>query len=271
MAMVMTTERFSSLTEIGEETMTNLPSLSVVVPVFNEEAILKDTVDKLLAGLARLPLERFELILCENGSTDATREIASAVAGAHPFVRLLTMDRPDYGAALKAGLLAAEGEVTVSFDADYYDFDFVRRALSADGDVVVASKGLSGSQDRRSLLRRLASRSFGLLTRGLLGVSVGETHGMKLFRAPALELVPFIGATKDLFDTELLAMAELAGLAIDELPITTEEKRPSRSGILSRIPRTVLGLVEIRGRLRAEHAFELVPVPVSPSSLLDAA
>jgi hypothetical protein len=172
---------------------------------------------------------------------------------------------------LKAGLLAAVGEVIINFDADYYDFDFVRRALAADGDVVIASKGLSDSDDRRPLLRRMASRTFGRLTRSLLRIRVRETHGMKLFRAPALELVPFIAATKDLFDTELLARAEFAGLTIDELPITTEETRPSRSAILLRVPRTVLGLLEIRRRLRAERAAGVVPLPASPSSMPDVA
>jgi glycosyltransferase involved in cell wall biosynthesis len=251
--------------------LTHVRSLSVVVPVFNEETIVRRTVDELLVGLAGLPLERYELILCENGSTDATRALASAVARANPSVRLLTIDRADYGAALKAGLLAAAGEVVVNFDADYYDFDFVRRALVAEGDIVIASKGLSGSEDLRSPLRRFASRAFGWLTRSLLHVRVRETHGMKLFRAPALELVPFIGATKDLFDTELLARAELAGLVLEELPIRTEETRQSRSGILSRVPRTIRGLLEIRARLQAERAAGAVPVPAAASPVLDAA
>lgn len=243
----------------------------MVVPVFNEEDILKNTVEELLAGLERLSLVEYELILCENGSTDATREIACAVAAAHPVVRLLTLDRADYGAALRAGLLAAQGETAVSFDADYYDFDFLRDALRTAGDVVVGSKGISGSDDRRSLLRRLASRCFGLLTRSLLGIKVRETHGMKLFRARAIGLVPFIAATKDLFDTELLAVAELGGLAIGELPIITEERRPSRSGILSRIPRTILGLLEIRERVRVELVAGLGTVSLSRTSMLDAA
>jgi hypothetical protein len=93
---------------------------------------------------------------------------------------------------------------------------------------------------------------------------------MKLFRERALELVPSVAATNDLFDTELLAVAERAGLAIDELPITTEDKRPSRSGLLSRVPRTVLGLLEIRARLRANYPSEPGPVTISSASLLDA-
>jgi glycosyltransferase involved in cell wall biosynthesis len=251
--------------------MGDVRSLSVVVPVFNEESILQRTVDELLAGLAALTLESYELILVENGSTDATRVLAARLADTNRFVRLLTMDQANYGAALKAGLLSAVGDAIVNFDADYYDFDFMRRALVTDGHVVVASKGLRDSADRRSLLRRLASRAFAQLTRSLLHVRVRDTHGMKLFRAPVLGLVPLIGATKDLFDTELLARAELAGLTIHELSITTVETRPSRSGILSRVPRTILGLFEIRRQLHAERAAETVLVPAAPEPVLDAA
>jgi hypothetical protein len=263
LGMVGVIERLSSFDADRRRGMTDAGTLSVVVPVFNEEEILKDTVEELLAGLANLPLGGFELILCENGSTDGTREIAYSVAATCPVVRVITLDRADYGAALRAGLLAAQGGTAVSFDADYYDFDFLQGALANAGDVVVASKGMSGSDDRRSMLRRLASRSFGLLTRSLLGVKVRETHGMKLFRAPALSLVPLIEATRDLFDTELLAVAELEGLTIGELPITTQEKRPSRSGILSRVPRTIVGLLDMRARLGAGH----VPLPATVSQL----
>ena len=271
LGMAGVTEQHLSLNTDRRRGMRGPGSLSVVVPVFNEEDILKDTVEELLAGLARLSLAEYELILCENGSTDATREVAYAVAAAHPVVRLLTLDRADYGAALRAGLLAAQGETAVSFDADYYDFDFLRGALGTAGDVVVASKGISGSVDRRSLLRRLASRCFGLVTRSLLGIKVRETHGMKLFRPRALGLVPFIVATKDLFDTELLAVAEIGGLEIGELPIITEERRPSRSGILSRIPRTILGLLEIRERIRVELVPDLGTISFSRTRILDAA
>jgi hypothetical protein len=90
-------------------------------------------------------------------------------------------------------------------------------------------------------------------------------------------IAPFVlqvGSSKDIFDTELIARAEWSGLAIRELPIRTEELRHSRSGILRRIPRTMLGLVQMRYRLRAIHALrvrpELARVPNSDSSRIAA-
>jgi glycosyltransferase AglD len=243
-----------------------------VIPVHNEEEILAATTEAVLDAFDDMKgAQLLDVILSENGSRDRTRQIAGELAARYPEVKVLISDRANYGAAMQRGFAAAQGECIVNFDADYYDFDFMRRALVTDGHVVVASKGLRDSADRRSLLRRLASRAFAQLTRSLLHVRVRDTHGMKLFRAPVLGLVPLIGATKDLFDTELLARAELAGLTIHELSITTVETRPSRSGILSRVPRTILGLFEIRRQLHAERAAETVLVPAAPEPVLDAA
>ncbi len=227
-------------------------SLSVVIPAHNEEEILEQTVERVLSGLEDLTaLSRYEVLVCENGSTDATRAIAGELAARHPRVKLLLSPVADYGAAMKAGFLTADGDVIVNFDADYYDLDFVRAALEVDADIVVAAKGIVGSQDARVLVRRVVSRCFGWFVRLLLAVKVTETHGIKLFRRTSIDhLLPQIECTKDLFDTELLARAEWTGLRIKELPIRTQEMRHSRSGILRRIPRTMWGLVRLRYRLR---------------------
>lgn len=226
-------------------------TISVVIPVHNEEAILVHTVETVLAGLRGLGFESCEIILCENGSSDTTSHLAQDLVDEYPEVKLLALAEADYGAALRMGFLAAGGEVVVNFDTDYYDLEFLSIALGVDADIVVAAKGILGSHDTRVLLRRVASRFFGWLVRRLVKVGVSETHGMKLMRRePLLPLVHDVRATKDLFDTELLIRAERAGLVIKELPIRTEELRHSRSGILRRIPRTIWGLVKLRSQLR---------------------
>lgn len=230
-------------------------SLSVVIPVFNEEEILDETVARVHAGVKALDLDFFEILLCENGSRDETLPIARDLAGRYPEVDVLVLERADYGAAMRAGFMSARGEVIVNFDADYYDLDFLDAALRSEGDIVVAAKGVFGSADTRILARRLVSRCFGWFVRRVLGVKVTETHGMKLFHKAAIaDLLPQIEATKDLFDTELLARSEWMGRSIRELPIRTEELRHSRSGIVRRIPRTMWGLARMRFRLRAAHA-----------------
>jgi glycosyltransferase involved in cell wall biosynthesis len=243
-------------------------SLSVVIPIYNEQEILRHTVATVLAGLRPLDLEFYEILLCENGSQDDTLQIARELEAEIAQVRVIVLEEADYGKAMRAGFLASRGEAVVNFDADYYDLDFLASALQVDGDIVVAAKGLATSDDARVLTRRVVSKTFGWLVRHILNVKVTETHGMKLWHRPVIApLVLQVGSSKDIFDTELIARAEWSGLAIRELPIRTEELRHSRSGIVRRIPRTMMGLVQMRFRLRAVHAVrvrpELVTLPVA--------
>ncbi len=230
-------------------------SLSVVIPVYNEQDILAETVATVVGEFRSADaVSRFEVVVSENGSSDGTRAVARDLAARYPEVLLLESDVADYGAAMRDGFRAAGGDFIVNFDADYYDFEFVWRALDVDADIVVAAKGIAGSVDTRVVLRRIVSRGFSLFVRRLLDLRTTETHGMKLFRRAAIEpLLAEIGATKDLFDTELVARAEWSGLTIAELPIRTKEMRHSRSGILKRIPRTLWGLLRMRHQLRQEY------------------
>lgn len=230
-------------------------SLSLVIPVYNEQAILPATVAAVVGALrSDDAIDGFEILVSENGSSDGTRAVARDLATRYDEVVVLESDAPDYGAAMRDGFRAAGGAYIANFDADYYDMEFLRRALEIDADIVIAAKGLAGSVDTRALLRRSVSRSFGLLVRRLLDLRTTETHGMKLFRRGAIApLLPQVEATKDLFDTELVALAEKSGLTIVELPIKTAEMRHSRSAIVRRIPRTVWGLIRMRRRFRRGH------------------
>lgn len=251
----------TSATGVDRKTVLHVPevehtglALSVVIPVYNEQDILAGTIATVVDALQDLAaVDRLEVVVAENGSTDGTRALARRLAAQHDELRLLESDTADYGAAMRDGIRAASGDVIVSFDADYYDVEFVRHALETDADIVVAAKGMDGSVDTRALLRRVVSRRFSWFVRRLLHVRITETHGMKLYRRAAIAaIVPEVHATKDLFDTELLARAEWSGLSIAELPITTEEMRAPRSSILRRIPRTVWGLMKLRLRTRRQ-------------------
>lgn len=247
--------------------LTRPSSLSVVIPAFNEEDILEHTVRTIVNGVRGLGLDWFEVILCENGSSDATPQLAARLAREIDEVRVITLERPDYGAAMRAGFFSATGEAIVNFDVDYYDLDFLDNALDAEGDIVVAAKGILGSHDARVFGRRLVSRCFGWFVRSLLDVSVSETHGMKLFHRSAIApLLPNVFRTKDLFDTELLARAEYSGCDITELPVETKELRHSRSGIVRRIPRTIWGLLRLRFVLKLARSARVAPLPAQSAA-----
>ncbi len=171
----------------------------------------------------------------------------------------LTLPDADYGAALRAGLLGARGDVIVNFDVDYYDLDFLAQAVACvrepDGPaIVVASKRVPGARDERPLPRRLVTRGFGMLLHTGFGLGVSDTHGMKAMRRVDVEpLARECRFGVDLFDTELILRAERAGLAVGELPAHVEERRPARTSIWRRVPRTVWGLVRLRVAIRGAH------------------
>ena len=230
------------------------PTISVVIPVHNEAGYIDAALPQLAEALESVG-EAFEIIVAENGSTDATADIADRFAQADNRISVIRLPDPDYGAAMRRGFLEAKGAWVVNFDIDYFSSDFLRSGLQVDDsiDIVLASKRVEGSDDQRSPLRRLGTWGFNLVLRLLFRSRVTDTHGMKMIRRPVVEaLVPRVRSTKDLFDTELVIRAERAGHRIAEIPTKVEELREARSSFFSRIPRTLMGLFRIRRALWTE-------------------
>jgi glycosyltransferase involved in cell wall biosynthesis len=222
------------------------------MPAHNEAGYLETAVTEVHEGLKARGLA-FELIIVENGSTDDTPEIARRLAADSERVRVLSRPVANYGAALREGLTASRGEFVVTFDVDYYEFGFVDEALALleSGDdapvMVVASKRAPGSRDERPWPRRFVTAVFSWLLRAGFSLSGSDTHGMKAMRRTAVEeLVVWCRFASDLFDTELVIRTERAGLRVAELPVRAQERRPSRTPIWRRVPRTLVGLVLLR-------------------------
>jgi glycosyltransferase involved in cell wall biosynthesis len=224
--------------------------LSIVLPAHNEVTLLGSTVTNLISGLGSTELS-YEIVIVENGSTDATLQLARRLAEEVPHVRVLTQAVGNYGAALQAGILAAEGRFVATFDVDYYDLAFLRRALellaSTDAGVVIASKRAPGSDDQRALARRAVTLAHMLVLRQLLGLSVSDVHGMKVIRRA--QLLPVIEETvlrDSSFDVEYVLRAQRAGISIEELPAIVVELRPARTAILQRSVRAIADVVRLR-------------------------
>jgi glycosyltransferase involved in cell wall biosynthesis len=225
--------------------------ISVVLAAHNEEPYLAETVGNLLEGLRSRRLD-FEIIVAENGSRDGTVALAQKIANDAAEVRVISLPDPDYGAALRAGLLEASGDIVVNFDVDYYDLDFLDRALArmAETDrpaVVVGSKRQADSVDTRAWSRRLVTAGFTTILHVGFGLSVSDTHGMKALRRTAVRPIAEIARFRtDLFDTELVIRAERGGLLVVDLPVAVVETRPSRTPIIKRMARSIVGLARMR-------------------------
>jgi glycosyltransferase involved in cell wall biosynthesis len=233
-------------------------SVSVVMPAHNEEDYLEASVREVVAGL-RSDRRALEVLVVENGSSDGTRAVADALAAELTEVHVHSLPAADYGRALRTGLLAATGDVVVDFDVDYYDIDFATRAIELLGPapaaaIVVGSKRARGARDSRSWPRRLVTWGFSTVLRLGFRSRVSDTHGMKALLRARVE--PFARRCRfdaDLFDTELVIRAERAGLAVGELPVTVEERRPSRTSIARRVLRSLVGLARLRVALWRER------------------
>jgi glycosyltransferase involved in cell wall biosynthesis len=224
------------------------PSITIVVPVYNEAEFIPEALPKLIAAVEEVGAP-CTIRIVENGSSDGTGEIARETAGEASPVVVDSLPTPDYGAAMRYGFLAADSDWVVNFDIDYFSADFLRQILAQPGevDLVIGSKRDPASEDRRPFVRRLATRVFNLLLSSILDSSVSDTHGMKGFRRNLVDdIAPQVISTTDLFDTELVVRAERAGYRIVEVPVIVEEMRTARSSLIRRAPRTVIGLLRMR-------------------------
>jgi glycosyltransferase involved in cell wall biosynthesis len=228
------------------------PLLSIVIPVYNEERILRASVEDLIAGLGGLTpaVADYEILLSENGSTDGTLAEARELARQHPQVRVDSLGRPNYGAAMKAGILRARGEYVICDEIDLCDLDFYSRALSLltsdQADLVIGSKAMPGAADRRPLLRRAATRTINGMLRVLVGFHGTDTHGLKAFRRMALlGTVRRCLVDRDLFASEFVIRAEREGKRVREIPVHIEERRPPSINLMKRVPNVLKNMVKL--------------------------
>jgi glycosyltransferase involved in cell wall biosynthesis len=109
--------------------VSDTPRISIVIPIYNEQAILHAAVVDLRERLAPLGWA-YEIILAENGSRDDTIMIATELSEKYPELRMLSVGEPNYGKALRQGIIAARGEFVLCDEIDLCDTEFYARALA---------------------------------------------------------------------------------------------------------------------------------------------
>jgi glycosyltransferase involved in cell wall biosynthesis len=233
-----------------------IPTVSVVIPIYNEEAILERAVRRLCAALDQMG-RSYEVLLSTNGCTDGTIEIALSLMHTLPAssIAVLQTPQPNYGRALRLGIEAARGTYVVCDEIDLCDVDFHRRAMQllveSECDVVIGSKRLAGARDLRPAVRRVATRVMNGLLWAATGYPGTDTHGLKAFvREPMIPIVRRCVVDKDLFASELVVRAHRGQLRVREIPIELEEQRQPSVRLLRRVPRVIVGLATLAVAVR---------------------
>jgi len=235
------------------------PHISIVIPVYNEQAILHAAIVDLRERLEPLGWS-YEIILAENGSKDRTVEIGHELAAKYNEesrgqVKIISLGEPNYGKALKQGILLAQGDLVLCDEIDLCDADFQKRAVdileSGEADLVIGSKLAVGSADERPLVRHAASIAYSTLLKWLLGFRGTDTHGLKAFRrVNLLDTVRACLVEKDVFASEFVIRADRSGIEIKEIPVHVIEKRPPSINLFKRVPNVMRSLIKLTWSVR---------------------
>ena len=225
------------------------PHVSIVIPVYNEEGILRGSVLELREKLRPFGFS-YELVLCENGSRDRTVEIGKEIEADFPEVRMISIGQPNYGLAMRTGILAARGDVVICDEIDLCDTEFYARALAllerTDTDLVVGSKAMVGSNDQRPWVRRVGTRVYNGLLRAVCNFRGTDTHGLKAFkREVLLETAQRCVLDRDVFASEFVIRAHREKKKVVEIPFAVHEKRPPSINLLKRVPHVIKSVAKL--------------------------
>jgi glycosyltransferase involved in cell wall biosynthesis len=214
-------------------------TVEIVVPVYNEERDLERSVRRLRAYLdARFPFHA-TVTIADNASTDGTRDIGERLAATVPGVRFVRLTDKGRGRAVATAWLLSQAEVVAYMDVDLStDLDallpLVAPLISGHSDVAIGSRLGRGARVRRGLKRELISRCYNALLHIALGTRFSDAQcGFKAVRADtARRLMPRVENRSWFFDTELLVLAQRAGLRIHEVPVDWDDDPDSRVNIV---------------------------------------
>ncbi|MFG2635564.1 glycosyltransferase [Streptomyces sp. NPDC048362] len=202
------------------------PVLDVVIPVYNEEKDLRPCVRRLHEHLTRTFPYAFRITIADNASTDTTALVAARLAAELAEVTDVRLERKGRGRALRTVWSASEAPILAYMDVDLSTdlnalLPLVAPLISGHSDLAIGSRLAHASRVVRGPKREFISRAYNLILRGSLQARFSDAQcGFKAIRRDvARVLLPLVEDTGWFFDTEMLVLAERAGLRIHEVPV----------------------------------------------------
>ena len=237
--------------------------LDIVIPVYNEEQDLPGSVRRLHHFLATEVPYPSRITVADNASTDCTLAVAQALADEVPDVDVIHLDAKGRGGALYTAWMSSDADVVAYMDVDLSTdlsalMPLVAPLISGHSDVAIGSRLAASSRVVRGPKREFVSRSYNLILRGVLGARFSDAQcGFKAVRADvARQLLPLVVDTGWFFDTELLVIAERAGLRIHEVPVDWVDDPDSRVDIIN------TAINDLKGCWRVGRALATGALPV---------
>ncbi|MDU9375581.1 Polyprenol monophosphomannose synthase [Methanocorpusculaceae archaeon Sp1] len=205
------------------------PVLSVVIPVYNDAASLNLAVPASIEVLEGLGLP-FELILCEDASSDGSLEVANEFAAADKRIIVNHSDvRRGKGGALSEALAMSRGDIFCFYDVDLSTdlaaLGTLIQKVQEGTDIAIGSRFLDESAVTRTGEREATSVGFNRMVRILLASSIRDHQcGFKAFRRERLmQLMPYVRSRGWTWDTEVLALAQACDYTVEEIPIVWKQ------------------------------------------------
>lgn len=241
--------------------------LDVVVPVHNEQDTLEQSIVLLHEHLGAEVSGSWRITIADNASTDGTASLADALAARLNGVVAVHLAEKGRGRVLKAVWSASPARVLVYLDEDLSTDlralqPLVAPLLSGHSDLAIGSRLASTSRIVRGGTREFVSRSYNALLRGTFGVRFSDAQcGFKAIRADvAHRLLPYVQDTGWFFDTELLILAERAGLRIHEVPVDWIDDPHSSVDIVATATTDLKGMMRVgsglvRGRIPVDDLY----------------
>lgn len=228
------------------------PVLDVVIPVHNEENDLEPCIRRLHAHLAEHVSYPYRITVADNASTDATLQVAERLAREFPEVAVHHLAEKGRGRALNAVWQASDAAVLAYMDVDLSTDlaalgPLVAPLLSGHSDLAIGSRLARGARVVRGPKREFISRCYNLILRSTLAARFSDAQcGFKAIRADvARELLPHVVDTGWFFDTELLVLAQRAGLRIHEVPVDWVDDPDSSVDIVRTATEDLKGIVRV--------------------------
>ena len=211
--------------------------ISIVIPVYNEEAIISKTINT-LRDFCQKNLQNYDwkIVIGDNNSTDRTAEIAKNLekeSAGRIFYKF--MPQKGKGLAIRKSWLDFNADFYVFMDADLATdlsaLPVLIKELENDNNLVIGSRFIKGSSAKRPLVRKITSKVFSILTRLVFGLKIKDYPcGFKGADKNVInKILPQVKNNAFFFDTELVIRSAVGGMKIKEIPVIWQDRDRNKS------------------------------------------